>query len=652
MGLPSDVSADLFRAIAEFTYDWESWVDERGATRWINAAVLRITGYSVDECLLLPDYPLPLAHEADRALLEEALRDAARGGSGNDVEFRIVHKLGDARWVAISWQAVRSSQGQPIGYRTSVRDIDQRKRAEEELLATRRRAEALAQARTELLANVSHELRSPAHCIAGFAELLLQDALPGPQRRYVELIADQCQSMLRQVEDLLSLSALEAGGVELARAPVDLVALGESLIAGGAEDARQRGLTLRSELRLTERWLLGDALRIKQILRNLLDNALKFTERGGVTLTLAEEGGLPRWLTLTVSDTGQGMEPDQIATLLLPFRQADASSSRKRGGVGLGLAIVDRLVRAMHGELSLTSKKGEGTTVRVRLPFVPASAPLMESPKVARSELTGNALVVDDSPVARELLCEMLRTSGFSCEQAGSASSALRAIQARHFDVIFLDYQMPDSDGADAARALRGALANTAHPRPVRIYILSANVFANEQLCGARALVDGVLTKPLSRAALHAVLTGGSPVEPREEGVALGTEWALLDDALVRELAETRARDGQTLLQKLLPKVERDIRAVLSDARAQLVLHDLPQLRRLCHSAAGHAALIGAKRARALASALEDRLDGEDLPKAETIEQWLTSYERACEQALAALAPLAALQPSRPGAGS
>ena len=642
MSLPSAVSAELFRAIAEYTYDWETWVDAGGVTRWINAAVQRITGYGVEECLARLDYPLWLAQDEDRKLLADVLADAARGGSGNDVEFRIVPRQGGQRWVAISWQAVRSAQGEALGYRTSVRDIDQRKRTEQELHETRRRAEALAQARTELLANVSHELRSPAHCIAGFAELLLQAPLASPQRRYVELIADQCQSMLRQVEDLLSLSALEAGGVELAQAPVDLVALSDALIEGSAQEARARGLTLRAQVAIRECWLLGDALRIKQILRNLIDNALKFTDRGGVVLSLSEDGQ-GRWLLLTVSDTGQGMAPDQIETLRLPFRQGDASSSRRRGGVGLGLAIVERLVRAMNGELAIESQPGQGTTVCVRLPFVAANAPVQVERPAPATGWAGRALVVDDSAPARELLVEMLRLRGFSSVEAASARAALEAVEREPFEIVFLDYQMPDRDGGELAEQLR-AIFRTRGGQHVPIYILTANVFANEQLRETHGVIDGVLVKPLSRVGLDDVLRAAQrqvaaaqvgaeqPLAPCVPG-----EVPLLYAELVDELRETRASNGQTLLQKLLPQAEHDMRVTLQAAHERLAERDWPALRRLVHAAAGHAAVLGALRARELSRALEQQLLEGAGPQAEEVSRTLQDCDTAFMQALSLL---------------
>lgn len=602
MTLPREMTAELFRAIAEYTYDWETWVDVEGSTRWVNGAVTRITGYSVLECLSLPEFPLPLAHDDDRPILARVLADARAGGSGNDVEFRIRTKSGGERWVAVSWQCVRSSLQVSLGYRTSIRDIHERKQMEGELRRLRQHAEALAQTRSELLANVSHELRSPAHCIAGFAELLLQGPLADKQRRYANIIVDQCRSMQRQVEDLLSLTALEAGGVELLREAVDLPRLVDGLIESGQPGANARKLQLRAELDLSEPVVEADGLRLTQILRNLIDNAIKFTERGTITLRVSQVETTPPRLCCEVIDTGAGMDEAQLETLLLPFRQGDASSSRRHGGVGLGLAIVQRMVRAMNGELSIRSQLGQGTHVTVSLPWIRAQLPGESIAPASQPLRPGRALVVDDSAAARELLSALLESCGFAAEEAHSAYVAAGMVAERSFDIVFLDYQMPDCDGADAALLLRKRLTETSR-RHVPIFFLTANVFVHEQLRDARSAVDGVLAKPLSRDALLRVLAqaggGEQAASPKR------SEASLLSEDVVTDLVNTPHRSGVSLLEKLLPQVERDMAQALGEARTHLVVQHSVGLRQVAHALAGHAGLLGAAKAASAARKLE-----------------------------------------------
>jgi PAS domain S-box-containing protein len=578
-----------FRSIAEYTYDWETWVDTDGVARWVNPAVARITGYDVQECLAWPDYPLPLACEQDREVLARVLADARQGGSGNDVEFRVRCKDGSLRWVAISWQSLRDEGERPLGYRTSIRDIEQRKRIEAELHVMRRRAEAAVEARTQLLANVSHELRSPVHCIAGFTEVLLDSSLTKEQRRYLELITSECSGMLRHVEDLLQLAAIEAGGARLSPRPFELAELVEGVVEAARPNAR--GLTLHVA-HPGETWLLGDPLRIGQVLRNLIDNALKFTPQGEVRVQVAAraEPGT-RVVEVVVADTGIGIDPTQIERLLAPFEQA-SDPARRTQGVGLGLSIVQRLVAAMGGTLRIEGKPGEGTTVCVSLTLPLARPePPLRSAAPPRQRVRKRALVVDDSAPARELLSLLLSRAGYRVLEAGSREEALARYAETPCELVLLDHQLPDGDGIETAQSLRRMSSS------VRIFLLTANVFARAQAVEGKAAIDGVLEKPVGRAELLAAI----------EGVQ-----GSIDARVVADLQEVRT-EGGTLFDKLLASTRaamaEELRVLERAARA----NDRPELARSAHRIAGHAAIIGARgvadRARALELGAKRRKD-------------------------------------------
>lgn len=630
---------ELFQLIAEYTYDWETWVDGEGRPRWINPAVQRITGYTVQECLGMPDYPLPLVHGADRPMLESVLADAARGGSGNDVEFRVLRKDGGERWVAISWQTVRSASGVVLGYRTSVRDIDERKRMEQELQVMRKRAEAAVVARSELLANVSHELRSPAHCIAGFAELLLESSLDDTQRRHVEIIAAQCGAMLRQVEDLLQLAAIEAGGLRLEREGVDLEALVQTLVDAAEPVARERGLALRCEIEAAQRWVEADGTRFSQVLRNLIDNALKFTPRGEVCVRLRvdeAEAGLCR-VKAEVKDTGIGMEPEAIERLLAPFQQADSGVTRRHGGVGLGLAIVQRLLRRMGSTLDIESQPGVGTLASFVV-YLPPAAPKggASIPPPSAPVRTGRALIVDDSGPARELLRAMLERLGWQVAEASSGATA-RALAAREgFDLVLLDYQMPDADGAETALALRKLFSARDPQRAVHMYLLTANLFVHEQL-GELAALDGILAKPLSRAALLNLLKGLGAAAERP------APPAELDPEVIADLRALVSRDGSDMLSRIAPKVRGDQARALAALAEAIDKQDLEQVRRAAHQIAGHASLVGARRVTDLARALEDAAE-HGSPATDELEASLSALRTAWQHAEEALEALLSSQ--------
>ncbi len=579
----------LFRSIAEYTYDWETWVDADGVVRWINPAIERITGYTVDEALTRD--PLELAHEADRALLARVLADARAGGSGNDVEFRVRCKDGSLRWVAISWQALRD-EGERLGYRTSIRDIEQRKQIEAELHVMRRRAEAAVQARTQLLANVSHELRSPVHCIAGFTELLLDGSLSKEQRHYLELIARECSGMSRHVEDLLQLAAIEAGGARLSPRPFDLA----ELVEGVVEAARPYAHGLAVQLTHPgETWLLGDPLRIGQVLRNLLDNALKFTSAGGVRVEVRRA----RTVELAVSDTGVGIDPAQVERLLAPFEQAQ--DARRTQGVGLGLSIVQRLVSSMRGTLRIEGKPGVGTTVRVSLPLASARPVSKASlrPVRTRRQTGASALIVDDSASARELLRVTLSRAGYRVLEAASGKQALERFAQAPCELVLLDYQLPDTDGIETALALRRIAA--ASSGKLRIFLLTANVFARGQVAQGHAAVDGILEKPVGRADVLGVIEGGPSKFKSSSKLGLESKVACeLDVVVIDDLRES------ALFGRVLASTREAMKAELRVLARAVEARQRGELAKCAHRIAGHSAIIGARAVADRARKLED----------------------------------------------
>jgi PAS domain S-box-containing protein len=611
-------AADMYRVIAEYTYDWESWVDASGTPRWINPAVERMTGYSVAECLARSDYPLGLVCPADRALLASVLGEAARGGSANDIEFRVQQKDGALRWVAISFQAVRAADGSFLGYRTSVRDIEQRKRMEAELHVMRRRAEAATVARSELLANVSHELRSPVHCIAGFAELLSDSNLDEAQRRFVERIIGECAHMQRHVEDLLHFAAFETGGVGLERRPFDLERLLRDTVEAERARAEGRALSLAMVLDLRQSWVEGDPVRVGQVLRNLLDNALKFTDEGEVHVSArSERVGSETRIELEVRDSGVAMSAQEIERATQPFQQGESGTARRYGGVGLGLAIVKRLVSAMNGALHIESEKGRGTTMRVAL-ALPAADPVSTSAvePTLRSDHRGErALVVDDSAVARELLCALLSRAGYEVSAAASGSEAVTSAAAVAFDLVLLDYQMPDMDGVETAVALRRA--HESHPQRKRpaIYLLTANAFARGQLAAALPAVDGILEKPLARSTLARLLSElaarrAAPIEQSEPRPAPdGLDLRVLDD-----LRSLRDRAGRPLIESLGARTCSELEEALAGCRQALAANGFGQLARAAHVVAGHAAVVGARELADCARELERSASAEGGP--------------------------------------
>lgn len=500
---------DLFRAIAEFTYDWESWIDPDGRTAWVNPAVERMTGYSVEECRRMRRYPLSIIAPEDRERMAKALDGARLGTSGNDVEFRIVRKDGSRRWLAISWQPLLL-RGKKHGYRTSVRDIDDRKKAAEALVEAKQRAEAADRAKSEFLAVMSHEIRSPLQVVNGYSQLLARTPLTPKQASYVEPMKRENEALLRIVGDVLDFSSLQSGRLELDETVFDPRDVIDGVVEAAAPRAQEKKLRVRATTSASvPHAVVGDPYRIRQVLRNIVDNAVKFTATGSVVIRASARGDR---LVVRVRDTGVGIPKSRYGRIFEMFSQADASTSRRYGGSGLGLAICRRLCERMGGSVDVgPGTNGKGTTFTVRLPLrlpIASASPAVPPTPLAidrtfAAHVPLRILVVDDSAIARDVAVALLAELGYAADRAASGRAALALTKKRPYDLVLLDMHMPGLDGLETARQLRR------RRRPPRVVALTADVFVRD----AEEL-DAVLTKPLELRTLAAFLAREAPIDP------------------------------------------------------------------------------------------------------------------------------------------
>jgi signal transduction histidine kinase len=375
--------------------------------------------------------------------------------------------------------------------------------ARRELAVTHARAEAAARAKEEFLANMSHELRTPLTSVIGFAGLLRDAALSPEQQRHLSRIEDASQALMSTLNDVLDLSKLDAGGVELDRRPFELEALLDQALGIVEVQAERKGLALVKDVDpAAPRFVVGDPERLRQILLNLLGNAVKFTTEGSVTLAvrrldpLEGEEAAAR-IELSVTDTGVGMAEHVVDRVFERFTQADAAVARRFGGTGLGLSITRCLARAMGGEVGASSRLGQGSRFWCVLPL-PVAAEAEPAPEAVVPETQARGvrvLLADDNEANRELVGTILRAAGHQVELAVNGAEAAALAARGGYDLVLMDVQMPVQDGISATRAIRGLDGPAAG---VPIIALSANVLA-QQIQAYRACgMNDHIAKPIA----------------------------------------------------------------------------------------------------------------------------------------------------------
>lgn len=384
-------------------------------------------------------------------------------------------------------------------------------RANEEADRRRAEAEAAVEAKSAYLAMISHELRTPISAIlAGAAEL--ERTSPGQGRAQARLIKGAGQMMRGLLDDLLDLSKIEVGRMEVETVAFDLRSAVCDALRMWRPEARHKDLKLRVEgSHDLPDWVMGDPTRLRQVLNNLISNALKFTAQGSITLRLSAQPAGEGWtVQLAVADTGPGMTPEQVARLFTPFDQLDAGTARKHGGSGLGLAISRELARLMGGDLTASSAPGEGAVFTLGLTLARAETP---AAAMAPEAVEARVLVIDDHAVNRQAIALMLAPLGITPETASSAEEGLDRLANERFDVVLMDVYMPDMDGREATRRLRGQ-AGPNQFAPV-IAITASATERDWEACRAAGMT-GHVAKPIEPGALYAALDAAlSSVEAR-----------------------------------------------------------------------------------------------------------------------------------------
>jgi len=529
--------------------------------------------------------------------------------------------------------------GAPEGVVVAARDVTERVELELLLTRARRHAENAARAKSDFLANMSHEIRTPMNGVLGFAELMLQGELADDQRRFAEMIVQSGRSMMMLLNDVLDLSKIESGQFAIDRAPVNLHASLAECAALHRLAAERKGLTLElvgdcsddPACRFSEAnppWLLTDGLRLRQILLNLIGNAVKFTEAGHIRVGYRVNRHDVR---VTVADSGIGISPLQLETVFHPFTQGEADTARRFGGTGLGLSISRQLAALLGGQIELESTPGEGSRFTLVLPA--ALAPPMQADAFAepapppelppQSLAPSRILLVEDHDINRLLMTEMLERCGQEVDVAHDGNEGIAMVidsimRGRPYDLVLMDVQMPGCDGLEATRAIR---AEGIGPGLLPVVALTANAYPEDIAAARAAGMQAHLAKPVVFAQLARALQRWLPtriVEAEQPGAPLSgsgdrtlaqtavTPAAARASALTRSPKlvarwHARRREAVDAVQSALSDGWLGGPAPLADDRRDALAH-------LLHKLAGTAAMFGEAALGDAASALERAL--------------------------------------------
>ncbi|MFO7985724.1 MAG: PAS domain S-box protein [Desulfatiglandaceae bacterium] len=648
-------SAEKYKNILESIEEGYFEVDLAGNFVFFNDSVCRILGYTREEMMGMNNREYTPPEEALR--IYKAFKQVHKTRKPLRVsDFRVRHKSGKPLFVEMSASLIFDTSGTPIGFRGVIRDITERKKAEE-MRQAKLAAESASRAKSEFLASMSHEIRTPLNGIIGLSELAVGTPLNTEQKDILNTIKNEANSLLFIINDILDFSKIEAGMLHLEEIPFDLRQLMDEFITPLTLQAKQKGLKVKYFLEPEiPTGLVGDPVKLKQIFVNLVANAIKFTEKGEIRIKgeIVTPGEERITIRFSITDTGIGISQKKLRTIFESFTQEDSSTTRNYGGTGLGTSIAKQLTELMGGEIGVESEKGKGSTFWFAAVFARQIGALRPQPMtdigaagIEKTQQDIRILLAEDYPTGQKVATAFLESAGYQVDVAENGLAALDLYKRNTYDLILMDIEMPFMDGYEVTKQIRRVEAEERDSRKndtgsrIPIIAMTAHAVKGYMERCLEVGMDDYLTKPARKASLLAVVGKWISAGNASHGktVAEKGDRAIQKHKELnpRVTAGTLSTDSDTQgdpmdFQKALAEFEGDkellidvLKGFLENASEQIGLigeaisnHNFKDIRREAHTIKGGAANLTAERLSGVALELEKSAKSDDFEACQT----------------------------------